>query len=74
MSNHVVARSLRYAHIVMYDLTSDYGVEKSKAASLVAKDKWARLIAERASEAKGANDVADIIAEEEGYMDELYEE
>lgn len=74
MSNHVIARSLRYAHIVIYELTSDYGVEKSEAAKLVVKDKWSRLIAERASLAKGVNDVSDIIAEAEGYMDELYEE
>jgi len=66
--NHIVARARRYAHSVVSELVTDYGISKDKAINLVSKEKWAKEIAERAASAQGVTNVADLIADEEGLM------
>ena len=72
MQSHVVHRARRYAHIVINDLVTDYGVEKYEAVAFVSSEKWAKEIAKRASSAEGVANVADLIADENGLI--VYEE
>ena len=72
MISHVVHRARRYAHIVSHDLMNDYDVDKEDAIAFVSSERWAKVIAERASSAKGVVNVADLIADENGLI--VYEE